>query len=417
MSRVKDLKLANQGIGKIYWAETKMPVLLKIQERFAKEKPFKGKTIGCCLHVTKETAVLVKTLKAGGARVGLCAANPLSTQDDVAAALLKEGIEVFAWRNLTNKEYYDNVNHILDMKPNITIDDGGDLVSTIHTSRPDILPVVYGGCEETTTGVIRLRAMERDGALRYPMIAINDANTKHMFDNRYGTGQSTIDGILRSTSTLIAGKAFVVCGYGWCGNGVAMRARGMGANVIVTEVDPLRALEAVMDGYLVMPMKEAAKIGDIFVTVTGDVSVIGEEHFPLMKDGAILANTGHFNVEINIKALEKVAVKKRDIREYVVEYTLPNKHRLFLLGEGRIINLVAAEGHPSAVMDMSFANQALCSEHIIKNYSELERRVYSVPKAIDKEVAKLKLETMGVRIDKLSKEQENYLTSWQHGTE
>lgn len=416
MSKVKDMKLASDGKKKIKWAEDHMPVLMRIRESFEKEKPLKGVTIGACLHVTKETAALVKTLKAGGARVGLCGSNPLSTQDDIAAALADEGIETFAWRGVNNEEYYWCLNQVLDMKPNITMDDGADLVATIHEKRKDLLEGIIGGTEETTTGVIRFRAMEKDGALKYPIIAVNDAHTKHLFDNRYGTGQSTIDGILRATSVLISGKNFVVGSYGWCGKGVAMRAKGMGANVIVTEVDPIKALEALMDGFRVMPMPEAAKIGDIFVSVSGNKDVITGSHIKEMKNGAILANSGHFNVEINIPDLEKLSTGKETIRPNVDEYTLKNGRKVYLLGEGRLINLAAAEGHPSEVMQMSFANQALCAKFMKENAKKLEKRVYSVPQDIDRYIAGLALESAGVKIDKLTPEQDRYLNSWQEGT-
>ncbi len=414
--KVKDPSLANQGKLKIEWAEFHMPVLMKIREDFKKKKPLKGIVIAATLHVTKETAVLVKTLKIGGATLALCGSNPLSTQDDVAAALAEEGIHVFAWRGLSNKEYYWCVNKVLDFKPNITLDDGADLISTIHSKRQDLLKNVYAGQEETTTGVIRLRAMAADGALKYPIIAVNDTPTKRMFDNVYGTGQSTIDGILRATNTMITGKNFVVCGYGYCSSGIAERARGMGANVIITEVDPIKALRAVMNGFRVMSMKEAAKVGDIFVSATGDKNVIRKEHMKLMKDGAILANSGHFNVEISIPDLETLSKSKRKIRENVEEYTLRNGKKLYLLAEGRLVNLAAAEGHPSEVMDMSFANQALCCEWIVKNHKKLEVKVYDVPKEIDERVARLKLKSMGIEIDKLTPEQENYLNSWKEGT-
>jgi len=414
---VKDIGLAGKGKLRIEWAGFNMPVLKLIKERFKKEKPLKGLKIGACLHVTSETANLALTLKEGGAGVVLCASNPLSTQDDVAASLVKDyNIPVFAIKGEDNKTYYEHINSALDEKPNITMDDGGDLVSQIHSSRKELLKNIVAGTEETTTGVIRFRSMEREGVLRYPVIAVNDASTKHFFDNRYGTGQSTIDGILRATNILLAGKNFVVSGYGWCGRGVASRARGMGANVIITEVDPLKALEAVMDGFRVMTMKEASKTGEVFVTVTGDVSILGEEHFKEMRDGAVLANSGHFNVEIDIPALEKLAKRKRRIRDFVDEYTLKDGRRIFLLGEGRLINLAAAEGHPASVMDMSFANQALCAEYIKKEAKKLKPKVYSVPEEIDKEVAKLKLESMGIKIDQLTKKQEKYLTSWESGT-
>ncbi len=414
---IKDIGLADKGKLKIEWASMQMPVLRLIKKRFSKEKPLRGLTIGACLHVTSETANLLDTLKAGGANVSVCASNPLSTQDGVAASLVKHyKIPVFAIKWEDDRTYYKHVNRVLDTNPNITMDDGGDLVSTIHSKRDEVLEHIIAGTEETTTGVIRFRSMEADGVLKFPIIAVNDADTKHFFDNRYGTGQSTIDGILRATNILLAGKNFVIGGYGWCGRGLAMRAEGMGANVIIVEVDPLKALEAVMDGYRVMPIKQAAKIGDIFVTVTGNKSVIREEHFKLMKDGAILANSGHFNVEIDIQKLKSLSKKKRLIRDYVEEYTLEDGRRIFVLGEGRLINLAAAEGHPAAVMDMSFANQALCAEYIKKVGKTLEPTVYGVPEDIDKEVARLKLKSMGIKIDSLTTEQEKYLKSWQEGT-
>jgi adenosylhomocysteinase len=414
---IKDMDLAKKGKLRIEWAGRQMPVLNLIKERFKKSKPLKGIRIAACLHVTSETANLMDTLKAGGAEVALCASNPLSTQDDVAASLVKDfKIPVFAIHGEDNKTYYKHLNQALDMGPNVTMDDGGDLVSTIHSKRKECLEDIIAGTEETTTGVIRFKSMEAEGVLRYPIIAVNDAKTKHFFDNRYGTGQSTIDGILRATNVLLAGKNFVVAGYGWCGRGLAMRAHGMGSNVIITEVDPLKALEAVMDGYRVMPMAEAAKIGDIFVSVTGDKHVFRKEHFQKMKDGAILANSGHFNVEIDIPALESLSKRKRRIREHVEEYTLKTGRRLFLLGEGRLVNLAAAEGHPAAVMDMSFANQALTAEYLKKSGAKLEPKVYSVPEKIDKDVARLKLRSMGVKIDKLTPEQKKYLASWQEGT-
>jgi adenosylhomocysteinase len=414
--KVKDMSLSEQGLLKIEWAERHMPVLMRIRKEFEKTKPFKGLTIGACLHVTKETAVLAKTLKAGGATVALCASNPLSTQDDVAAALVKEGINVFAWRGQSSEEYYWCINKVLDFRPNITLDDGADLISTIHSKRQELLKDVFGGQEETTTGVIRLKAMARDNALRYPVIAVNDTPTKRMFDNVYGTGQSTIDGIIRSTNLMLAGKNFVVCGYGYCGRGVAERARGMGAHVIVTEVDAVKALKAVMDGFKVMPLKEAAKIGDVFVTVTGNKNVIRKEHIQLMKDGAVLANAGHFNVEISIPDLESLSKGKKRLKENVEEYTLKNGKRIYLLAEGRLVNLAAAEGHPSEVMDLSFADQALCCEYIVKNYKKMEIKVHDVPKEIDERVARLKLITMGIEIDELTAEQEKYLKSWEEGT-
>ena len=414
---VKDLELAEKGKLRIEWAEMSMPVLKLIRERFEKEKPLEGLRLGACLHVTTETAALVKTLKAGGASVWLCASNPLSTQDDVAASLVKHSkIPVFAIKGEDHDTYYKHLESVIAAKPLITMDDGADLVSTLHQKYADWADKVLGGTEETTTGVIRLRAMAEDKVLRYPIIAVNDANTKHLFDNRYGTGQSTIDGILRATNRLIAGSIFVVCGYGWCGRGVAMRAKGMGARVIVTEVDPLRALEAVMDGYEVMPIIEAAKLGDFFCTVTGDIHVIRKEHFLEMKDGAIVANSGHFNVELDLEGLEEVTTSKRKIRDFVEEYSLTNGKRVYVLGEGRLINLAAAEGHPSSVMDMSFANQALCAEYIYKSGKTLEKRVYGVPKEIDQEIARLKLDSMAIKIDQLTPEQEKYLASWEMGT-
>jgi len=415
-NKVKDLSLAKQGKLQIEWAESRMPVLMKIREEFEKKKPFKGLVIGAALHVTKETAVLAKTLKAGGAKVALCASNPLSTQDDVAAALVEDGINVFAWNGQSDEEYYWGINQVLDFKPNVTLDDGGDLVNIIHTKRKELIKNVFGGQEETTTGVIRLKAMARDKELKYPMFAINDTPTKGMFDNVYGTGQSTLDGIMRATSMMIAGKTFVVCGYGRCGYGLANKAKGMGANVIVTEVESVRALQAVMDGYRVMPLKEAAKIGDIFVTVTGDRGVMRREHIELMKDGAVIANSGHFNVEINIEDIEELAKSKKEIRKHVEEYELKSGKKLYLLGRGRLINLVAAEGHPSDVMDMSFADHALCCEYLVNNYKKLEPEVYNVPKQIDDKVAKLKLDSMGIRIDELTEEQKKYLSNWKEGT-
>jgi adenosylhomocysteinase len=414
---VKDITLAEQGKLRIEYAEQEMPVLRLVRERFEKEKPLKGITLAACLHVTTETANLARTLKAGGAEVYVCASNPLSTQDDVAASMVEHyGIPTFAIKGEDHDTYYRHIDAVLDARPQITMDDGADTVSVIHSKRRDLIPNIIGGTEETTTGVIRLRSMEKEGVLAYPIIAVNDANTKHLFDNRYGTGQSTIDGILRATNVLFAGKVFVVGGYGYCGRGVAMRAKGMGARVIVTEVDPLRALEAVMDGYQVMPMIEAAKIGDIFCTVTGDIHVIRKEHFEVMKDGAIVANSGHFNVEIDIPALESLAKSRRRIRDFVEEFALADGRRIYLLGEGRLINLAAAEGHPPSVMDMSFANQALCSEFMVKNGPKLEKRVYSVPQEIDSSIARLKLQAMGVEIDVLTSEQAKYLESWTEGT-
>lgn len=413
--KVKNPNLASKGHLQIEWASKHMPVLNQIKKRFTEEKPFEGLTIGACLHVTKETAVLIDTLLAGGAEVALSGSNPLSTQDDVAAALAEKGVHVFAWRGETTDEYYWCVERVIDHKPVITLDDGADLVSTIHGKRTEALPNIKGGTEETTTGVQRLRAMAATGALKYAMIAVNDTYTKYLFDNRYGTGQSTIDGILRATNILLAGKNFVVCGYGWCGRGLALRAKGMGANVIVTEVNPLRALEAAMNGYRVMPIAEAAEIGDIFVTTTGDINVIRKEHMQKMKDGAILANSGHFNVEISIKDLEALATAKRTIRSNLEEYTLTNGKRLYLLAEGRLVNLAAAEGHPSEVMDMSFSNQALCVEYIAKK-EKMPPKVYSVPREIDETVARLKLKAMGIEIDELTEEQKRYLSSWSMGT-
>ncbi len=414
---VKDLKLAAQGRDRIEWADEQMPVLRLIRERFAKEKPLKGITLAGCLHVTTETANLMRTLKAGGAKLALCASNPLSTQDDTAAALVKHyGIPTFAIRGEDHKTYYKHIHAALDTRPNISMDDGCDLVSTLHSKRKDQIPDMLGGSEETTTGVIRLRAMEKDGVLAYPIVAVNDADTKHLFDNRYGTGQSTIDGVIRATNRLLAGSVVVIAGYGWCARGVATRARGMGANVIITEVDPLRALEAVMEGYRVMPMAKAARLGDVFITVTGDCKVITERHFAVMKDGACVCNSGHFDVEIDIPALRKMARSVKRIRQNVQQFTLPDGRRINLLAEGRLVNLAAAEGHPPAVMDMSFANQALCAEYIAKNHAKLEKRVYRVPMEIDRHVARLKLKSMGVRIDRLSPEQRKYLASWQIGT-
>lgn len=413
---VKDLALAETGKQRIEWAAREMPVLKLIRERFAREKPLKGIRIAGCLHITTETGNLALTLQAGGADFILCASNPLSTQDDVAAALVEFGIPVNAIKGEDERTYYKHINTALELAPQLTIDDGADLVTTLHTRRSDLIEKVIGGTEETTTGVIRLRSMEKDGALKYPIISVNDALTKHFFDNRYGTGQSTLDGITRATNILWAGKKVVVLGYGWCGRGVAMRAKGMGSQVIVTEIDPLKALEAVMDGYQVMPAAEAAKIGDIFITLTGDINVIDKSHFPMMKDGAILANSGHFNVEINIPALEAMAVSKRTVRTYVDEYTLSGGKHIYLLGEGRLINLAAAEGHPASVMDMSFANQSLSLEYLVMNQGTIEPRVYPVPDAIDKEIARLKLHSMGISIDTLTPEQVKYLASWEQGT-
>lgn len=414
---VKDLKLAAKGKLRIEWANEYMNVLKLIRNHFSKEKPLKGLKVACCLHVTTETANLAITLKAGGADVYICASNPLSTQDDVAASLVKDySIPTFAIKGEDNKTYYRHIVDAISCGPNITMDDGADVVSLIHKEKRHLVGNILGGTEETTTGVIRLRSLEKQGLLMYPIIAVNDADTKHLFDNRYGTGQSTIDGVVRATNVLLAGSYLVVAGYGWCGRGVAMRARGLGANVIVTEIDPTKALEAVMDGYTVMPLKEACKKADVFITVTGDINVIRKEHFAAMKDGAIVSNSGHFNVEIDIPSLEAMAKKKRKIREFVDEYTLKDGRRINLLGEGRLINLAAAEGHPASVMDMSFANQALCSEYVAKNHRKLEKKVYKVPEEIDKNIAKLKLESLGVNIDILTKEQREYLESWEAGT-
>jgi adenosylhomocysteinase len=415
---VKDIRLADQGKLKIEWAEATMPVLRLIRKRFQRQQPLKGIRVTACLHVTTETANLMKTLKAGGADVRLCASNPLSTQDDVAAALVQhDGIPVFAIKGEDNNTYYRHIESAIAHKPMVTMDDGADVVSTLHSTRKDLLPSVIGGTEETTTGVIRLRSMAEKKVLRFPVISVNDADTKHMFDNRYGTGQSTMDGIVRATNRLVCGSTLVVAGYGWCGRGIAMRAKGMGADVVVTEIDPLKGLEAVMDGFRVLPMEVAAPIGDFFVTVTGNLKVIRQEHFAVMKDGAIVCNSGHFNVELDIPALEKLSRKKRVVRPGVEEYTIrKNGHRVSLLGEGRLVNLATAEGHPSSVMDMSFANQALGAEYIVKNYKMLEKKVYPVPPAIDKEIARLKLAGMGVEIDKLTLEQKKYLASWEMGT-
>ncbi len=414
---VKDLGLAAMGKTRIEWAGQWMPVLQLIRKRFIQEKPLKGVRISACLHVTTETANLAITLRDGGADVVICASNPLSTQDDVAASLVQDfNIPVFAIKGEDKDTYYSHIVSALDHKPQITMDDGADLVTTILTKRQDLVPGVLGGTEETTTGVIRLRSMAKDGVLKYPIIAVNDADTKHLFDNRYGTGQSTIDGIIRATNLLFAGLHVVVCGYGWCGHGVALRAKGLGAQVAVTEVNPIRAIEAVMDGHYVMPMAEAAKWGDVFVTVTGDKSVIRGEHFEVMKDGAVVSNSGHFNVELDLPALEKMAVAKRRTREYVDEYTLPDKRKIYVLGEGRLINLAAAEGHPAVVMDMSFADQALSAEYMVKNAKHLAPKVYTVPEDIDQTVARLKLESLGVTIDTLTPEQVEYLASWSEGT-
>ncbi len=413
--QVKDKSLAPQGHLQIEWAAKHMPVLNIIKVRFENEKPLKGQTIAACLHVTKETAVLIKVLIAGGASVALCGSNPLSTQDDVAAALADSGVHVFAWRGQNTEDYYKCIDKVLDFKPTITMDDGADVVGILHSKRQNQIKDIKGGTEETSTGVVRLKAMEQDGSLKYPIVAVNDAYTKYLFDNRYGTGQSTIDGIMRATSVLLAGKNFVVGGYGWCSRGIAMRARGLGANVIVTEIQPTRALEAVMDGYRVMTMAEAAPIGDIFVTATGDISVIRKEHMQKMKDGAIMCNSGHFNVEINIPDLESLTKSKRTMRPNMEEYNLNDGRKLYLLAEGRLVNLAAAEGHPSEVMDMSFANQALCSEYIAKT-AKLQTKVYTVPKDLDEKVAELKLKSMGVTIDELTEEQKKYLSTWEMGT-
>ena len=414
---VRDPGLAPRGRDRIEWADQEMRVLGQIRERFEKERPLAGVRVGACLHVTTETANLVRTLVAGGAEVALCASNPLSTQDDVAAALSQtEGVRVFAIKGEDHDTYYRHINAVLDFHPELTMDDGCDLVTTLHRERRDQLSEVFGGTEETTTGVIRLRAMAREGVLAYPIVAVNDADTKHLFDNRFGTGQSTLDGIIRATNLLLAGRTVVVCGYGQCGRGVASRARGMGARVVVTEVDPLRALEAVMEGYEALPVREAARIGDVFVTVTGNTGVLRDEHFELMKDGAVLANSGHFDVEIDKVALAEAAVEVRRIREFVDEYRMADGRRINLLGEGRLINLAAAEGHPAAVMDMSFANQALVVEWLVRNRGSLEVTVHGVPVPIDREVARLKLAAMGVRIDELTPEQAEYVASWRHGT-
>jgi adenosylhomocysteinase len=414
---VKDLSLAEGGRRRIEWAEQEMPVLRRVRERFEKEQPLKGARLSACLHVTSETANLMHTLQVGGADVALCASNPLSTQDDVAASLVTHlEIPVYAIKGEDNETYYKHIHAAIDHKPQVTMDDGADLVGTLHKDRRGELSGVIGGTEETTTGVIRLRAMAAEGALAYPVIAVNDALTKHLFDNRYGTGQSTIDGIVRATNILLAGKTFVISGYGWCGRGLAMRAKGMGANVIVTEIDPLVALEAVMDGFRVMPMMEAAPIGDIFCTLTGDINVLDKHHFELMKDGAIVSNSGHFNVEINIPALEEISEEKRRIRQFVEEYTLSDGRRINLLADGRLVNLSAAEGHPASVMDMSFANQALSFEYMLQNAEKLENKVYTLPEELDREIAKIKLDAMGVKIDVLTPDQKKYLESWEEGT-
>ena len=414
---VKDIKLAKGGLLRIEWANQSMQVLNNIKKRFAKEKPLKGIRLAACLHVTTETASLMQTLKAGGAQITLCASNPLSTQDDAAASLVThDKISVFAIKGEDNKTYYKHIHSALDIKPQYTMDDGADLVSTIHSERQELIENVRGGTEETTTGIIRLKSMAADGVLQYPIIAVNDAKTKHFFDNRYGTGQSTMDGIIRATNRLIAGSNFVVCGYGWCGKGLALRARGMGANVIVTEVDPTAALEAVMDGLTAMPIRQAARIGDFFCTVTGNINVIRKEHFQIMKNGAIVANSGHFNVELDLNGLESIAKSRRTIRPFVEEYVLENGKCINVLGDGRLINLAAAEGHPSSVMDMSFANQALSIEYMVKNKQRLENNVYPVPEEIDKAIAREKLTSMNVKIDRLTPEQKKYLASWSFGT-
>jgi adenosylhomocysteinase len=414
---IKDIKLSEEGRLNVEWAKKSMPVLETTRKRFEREKPLKGVRLGACLHVTTETAALMETLKAGGAELALCASNPLSTQDHVAAYLVKDlGIPVFAVKGEDTDTYYRHIHTVIDIEPALTMDDGADLVSTIHAERQDLTARIIGGTEETTTGVVRLRAMAAKGVLRFPVVAVNDALTKHMFDNRYGTGQSTLDGIIRATNRLVAGSVFVVCGYGWCSKGLAMRAEGMGANVIVTEVDPLRALEAVMDGFRVMTIDEAASLGDFFCTLTGNIHVIRKEHFLKMKDGAIVANSGHFNVELDLETLDAMAVARRKLRNNIDEYDLGNGRKIYVLAEGRLVNLAAAEGHPSSVMDMSFANQALAAEYLVKNGGKLENKVYPVPIDIDKEIARLKLESMGVRIDKLTEEQQKYLDSWEIGT-
>jgi len=414
---IKDIGLTKKGRLRIEWAERNMPVLRLIKERFEKEKPLKGVKISACLHVTTETANLMNTLVVGGAEVTLCASNPLSTQDDVAASLVSDlGIPVFSIKGESNKVYYQHILSALEIQPHITMDDGADLVSTLHSKRKDLLSNVIGGTEETTTGVVRLRSMEKHGVLKYPLISVNDSKTKHFFDNRYGTGQSTVDGILRATNFLLAGSKVVVAGYGWCGRGFATKAKGMGADVIVTEVDPLKAIEAVMDGFRVMPMAEAAKVGDVFCTLTGDINVIRAEHFKVMKDNAVVCNSGHFNVEIDIPTLEKMAKRKRQIREFVTEYTLPGGKRINLLAEGRLVNLSAAEGHPACVMDMSFANQALSAEYLVQKGDQLENQVYAVPEEIDSQIARLKLKSLGVKIDRLTPEQKEYLAAWELGT-
>jgi adenosylhomocysteinase len=414
---VRDLGLAPKGKARVEWAAQSMPVLNLLRQRFTDERPLAGMRLAACLHVTTETGNLMRVLKAGGAEIALAASNPLSTQDEVAAWLVAdEQVPVFAVRGEDKDTYYRHLQEVLSLRPHLTMDDGADLVSTLHTASVDLATNVFGGTEETTTGVIRLRSMATSGVLKYPIIAVNDAKTKYLFDNRYGTGQSTVDGIIRATNRLLAGSTFVVCGYGWCGRGVAMRAHGMGANILVTEVDPIRALEAVMDGYRVLPMAEAAKVGDFFVTLTGNTDVIREEHFRLMKDGAILANSGHFNVELELDALERISTKKRLVREGIEEYTLPSGARINILGEGRLINLAAAEGHPSSVMDMSFANQALAAEYLVKHRNSLEKGVFPVPEEIDRGIAELKLHALGITVDALTEKQQEYLASWETGT-
>jgi len=413
---IKDINLAEEGKRRIEWAKKNMPVLSLIQDEFKRERPLEGIKIAACLHVTVETANLILTLKSGGAMIRLAGSNPLSTQNDVAAAMVDDGIEVFAIRGEDQDTYYRCISSILDIKPNIVLDDGADTIATIHSKRKELIPEIYGGCEETTTGVIRLKSLEKEGALKFPIIAVNDAKTKNMFDNRYGTGQSSLHGIMNATNLLFAGKNVVVVGYGWCGKGVASRARGLGSNVIVVEMDPIKSLEAVMDGFRVMPMIEAAKIGDLFITATGNISVIRGEHFEVMKDGAILSNTGHFNVEINIKDLEKMANKVKDVKESVKEYTMNDGRRIYLLAEGRLINLSSAYGHPPEVMDMSFADQALSVRYIVENREKLDNKVYSTPGEIDERVARLKLDAMNIKIERLTEEQKNYLRSWRAGT-
>lgn len=414
---IKDINLAPMGKKRIEWAEKDMPVLRSLKERYAKEKPFKNVVLGACLHVTTETANLMIALKEGGAKVFLCASNPLSTQDDVAASLVKDyGISVFAITGEDNDTYYEHLNKVLDQKPHLTMDDGADLVSVIHKERPDLIKTIVGSTEETTTGVIRLKAMAKDGALKFPVIAVNDAQTKHLFDNRYGTGQSTLDGIIRATNRLLAGSTFVTGGYGWCSRGIAMRARGMGAKVVVTEIDPIKALEAVMDGFEVMKMQDAAKVADFICTSTGDINVVDKKHFEVMKDGCIVSNSGHFDVEINKKALRKMSAEARIVRDFVEEFTMDDGRKIYLLADGRLVNLASAEGHPASVMDMSFANQALGGEFILNNSKDLENKVYVIPEDVDKEIAQIKLDALGVSIDKLTAEQENYLSSWEEGT-